>query len=345
MPTRTLPPRRSSTPDRSNPTGPRAHAANGLPDRFSSAFAQIARFPALRGIRTTVLSAGGRDGSQAGLMDATESDVGLTIAVLRRANDRSAGTRAAIGSIPRAVQAIGISEVVDLVRDVPVFDLLSPRGSDDHRFECFRTHGLAVQGIADRIVRLTDGVDGDELAVASLLHDLGRLAVARIWPNPATRHQLGLDHAVIGGVIARRWGFPERIAQAMEGHHTETAVGLAAHVRLADMLARHESDDAIDAAQLRSAADVCGLGSEDLYRLLSEPAGNRSHDRQRPCPLSRRERGVLRMVSEGKGNRRIADELRLSSSTIRSHLSNVNLKLGVHDRTQAVLCATRHGWV
>jgi HD-like signal output (HDOD) protein/DNA-binding CsgD family transcriptional regulator len=342
-------------------TTPPAHSANGLPERFSSAFAQIACFPALSGVRATALSAGGRDGSEADLIDATESDVGLTIAVLRRANDRSAGTRAAVGSIPLAVEAIGISNVVELARDVPVFDLLSPPGSDAHRFERFRTHGLAVQGIADRIVRMTDGVDRDELAVVSLLHDLGRLAVARIWPARVTgqaadshvpeersakeQARTGLDPATIGGAIARRWNFPERIAEAMQGHHTATAAGLAAHVRLADMLAHHASEDAIDATELRSAADACGLGSADLYTLLSEPAGNRSHDRPRPCPLSRRERGVLRLVSEGKGNIEIADELHLSSSTVRSHLYNVNGKLGVHDRAQAVLCATRHSWV
>ena len=53
------------------------------------------------------------------------------------------------------------------------------------------------------------------------------------------REQLGIDHALVGGVLARRWNLPSRIAVAIERHHAEDADGLAAMVATADMVAHY----------------------------------------------------------------------------------------------------------
>jgi DNA-binding NarL/FixJ family response regulator len=63
------------------------------------------------------------------------------------------------------------------------------------------------------------------------------------------------------------------------------------------------------------------------------------------CPLSARERDVLRLLSEGKVYKQIAQDLTLSTSTVRTHLHNVYGKLGAVDRAQAVLIATERGWL
>lgn len=52
--------------------------------------------------------------------------------------------------------------------------------------------------------------------------------------------------------------------------------------------------------------------------------------------LSDREREVLQLVSEGKTNQNIADELCITQSTVKFHVNNIFGKLGVSDRTQAV---------
>ncbi len=59
--------------------------------------------------------------------------------------------------------------------------------------------------------------------------------------------------------------------------------------------------------------------------------------------LSDREREVLQLMSEGKMNQNIADELCISQSTVKFHISNIFSKLGVNDRTQAVLIAIKRG--
>ena len=65
---------------------------------------------------------------------------------------------------------------------------------------------------------------------------------------------------------------------------------------------------------------------------------------QRPAPgldLTEREREVLALMVEGLNNTQIAGRLTVSSSTVKSHVSNILSKLGVASRTEAVSLALR----
>ncbi len=59
--------------------------------------------------------------------------------------------------------------------------------------------------------------------------------------------------------------------------------------------------------------------------------------------LTEREREVLALLAQGATNRQIADELYLSSDTIKTHVRKVFTKLGVTNRTQAAIAARDHG--
>jgi DNA-binding NarL/FixJ family response regulator len=58
-----------------------------------------------------------------------------------------------------------------------------------------------------------------------------------------------------------------------------------------------------------------------------------------PVPLTGRELETLRLVAAGYSNREIAAALHLATGTVKNHVSSVLLKLGVRDRTRAVLRA------
>ncbi|MEU5877243.1 response regulator transcription factor [Spirillospora sp. NPDC047279] len=59
--------------------------------------------------------------------------------------------------------------------------------------------------------------------------------------------------------------------------------------------------------------------------------------------LTEREREVLVQIALGRSNREIGRALVVSEKTVKTHVSNLLMKLGVQDRTQAALYAVRHG--
>ncbi|MYV54083.1 response regulator transcription factor [Streptomyces sp. SID3212] len=63
----------------------------------------------------------------------------------------------------------------------------------------------------------------------------------------------------------------------------------------------------------------------------------------RGTTLTEREREVLTLIADGRSNREIARALVLSEKTVKTHVSNILMKLDLADRTQAALWAVRHG--
>ncbi len=65
----------------------------------------------------------------------------------------------------------------------------------------------------------------------------------------------------------------------------------------------------------------------------------------RPDPLTERETEILRLMAGGYSNKEIANSLNVAEGTVKNHVSNVLSKLGVRDRTRAVLKAFELGIV
>ena len=62
-----------------------------------------------------------------------------------------------------------------------------------------------------------------------------------------------------------------------------------------------------------------------------------------PEPLTDREKTILRLLAGGYSNREISDLLAISDGTVKNHISSILAKLGVRDRTRAVLKAIDDG--
>ncbi len=101
-----------------------------------------------------------------------------------------------------------------------------------------------------------------------------------------------------------------------------------------------------DAVRVIAAGDAL-LAPGITRRLISEFAA------QRPAPeapvalaaLTPRETQVLRLVAEGLSNQEIAARMVVSEETVKTHVSRVLGKLGLRDRTQAVVAAYESGLV
>jgi DNA-binding NarL/FixJ family response regulator len=104
--------------------------------------------------------------------------------------------------------------------------------------------------------------------------------------------------------------------------------------------------------QLAQAVRTLAAGGSLIQPLVIErvlrgrPAPATDFDRlEQPDPLTPRESEVLRLMAAGYSNREIAEALGTAEGTVKNHTSNILSKLGVRDRTRAVLRGLELGWV
>jgi len=66
---------------------------------------------------------------------------------------------------------------------------------------------------------------------------------------------------------------------------------------------------------------------------------------EQPDPLTDRETEILRLMAGGYSNKEIANSLGVAEGTVKNHVSNILSKMGVRDRTRAVLKAFELGQI
>jgi DNA-binding NarL/FixJ family response regulator len=103
------------------------------------------------------------------------------------------------------------------------------------------------------------------------------------------------------------------------------------------------------ATAIRALADGAGwLDPAVTLKLLAEFANRPDPGLPAPAQMSqltRRESEILRAVAHGFSNAQIAAHLVLSEATVKTHLGRILMKLGLHDRAQAVAVAYKTGLV
>lgn len=170
------------------------------------------------------------------LADKISRDQSLTAKTLKVANSPFYGVPRQVTSIQEAVSILGLRAVRSIVIASAVAGKFTPQQYPHFDFMAFWRHSMATalcaQAIADEIDH-----PADKAFVLGLLHDIGRLALAVLFPDDYTRacdHRLandcslyeaelatlGIDHALIGAKLVERWSFPEEIVTAVATHHT-----------------------------------------------------------------------------------------------------------------------------
>jgi HD-like signal output (HDOD) protein/DNA-binding CsgD family transcriptional regulator len=330
--------------------------------RLAAAFDAVSKLPALAEARRRLLALCERQAvSPTELAEAIEADTALAITVMRAANNGN-GPAGRIGGVPEAIETLRVDGVRALAVGLETYDFLDHPGMWSGRHERFRRHAISVRSAAERIGEIARLPQRDELAIAAMLHDVGKLVLVELYGDEQLsdvrsevpeervrreRRELGIDHGLVGAVLMRRWGLKGAAATAIERHHSPEAVGHAAAIRLADMIVHHAAGDPVSAESMREAATALEIDEPTLTSLIFEfpGAGEKRRRASEPCPLSMREIDALRGLAEGKVYKQIAQELSLSVSTVRTHLHNVYRKIGAVDRAQAVLIATERGWL
>ena len=339
---------------------PRARPPRAL--NWQRAMAELEIIPAFGPARERALAAiaTGAEAQDGELVGTIESDLGLTVALLRQAQAERRSQP--VASVSDALAVLGPARIREAITLLP-----QAAFPWETQFEALlhhaRVHAQAVARAAERLARALEPHHADDLLAAALLHDVGKLVLAHARPDYTTRtdadsapeqrllrerHAFGVDHASLGGVLLERWGLPTTLIDAVAGHHSAGAHHSAAgFVRLADMVAHHAQGDAVDRNLMLQLSAGWGLPVRTLRDALFDLPHSSGSRRRRadPSPLSLRETAILQLMAEGERAAQIAQELHLSVSTVRSHLHNVYAKLNVADRAQAVLLATERAWI
>jgi putative nucleotidyltransferase with HDIG domain len=220
-------------------------------------------------------------------------DQSLATKVLRIANSAYYGRMKSAETITEAVVTLGFGPVRNLAASASVLDALFPKqmfpGFGWHEMWAHSvTCALATQAIRARTSRRAGG-KSEAAFVAGLLHDVGKLIIARALPQKFTqivdacrergydmahaeKSILSTDHAEIGGELTREWDFPTKLQAAIAYHHDPSGADeheeLAAAVRAANMLAKRIGKSYIVGSNteisLNEVAEAAGLRQDDM---------------------------------------------------------------------------------
>ncbi|MGW2211436.1 response regulator [Streptomyces sp. NPDC001781] len=138
----------------------------------------------------------------------------------------------------------------------------------------------------------------------------------------------------------RELGNPARVLIVTSFTERRTVVP-ALRAGAAGYLYKDVDPDALAAAIRSVHAGHILLQPEVAEALLTQEEANPGQGRG--AALTEREREVLGLIADGRSNREIARALVLSEKTVKTHVSNILMKLDLADRTQAALWAVRHG--
>nr|WP_203618251.1 response regulator transcription factor [Streptomyces bauhiniae] len=200
---------------------------------------------------------------------------------------------------------------------------------DDHQVvrRGLRTF-LEVQDDIEVVGEAADGAEGiaraEELRPAVILMDV-------LMPGTD-----GID--ALRGLRER--GNPARVLIVTSFTERRTVVP-ALRAGAAGYVYKDVDPDALAAAIRSVHAGHILLQPEVAEALLTQDGSNSGQGRG--GSLTEREREVLGLIADGRSNREIARALVLSEKTVKTHVSNILMKLDLADRTQAALWAVRHG--
>lgn len=223
--------------------------------------------------------------------------------------------------------------------------LLEARGQGTAALRALQTHLGETSGRVERALLLPALVDvalamGDVAAATDAAAELSEIAATYAGTMIAaaelvTRGKMHLASGQLGEAVTTL-----RRACAAWGEFDAPYEVAQARARLAEAYRALGDEESANLEAEAAMTIFTELGAErDLARLTPRvPAAPNSI-------ITEREREVLRLVTDGKTNKQIAEELFISRRTVDRHLSNILTKLGVTSRTAAAAQAMERGLV
>jgi len=177
---------------------------------------------------------------QTGIQDIGElvqQDVALTAAVLRLGNNAAnMQMDGAVTDVKRALARVGGKQLEELVYGICIPQATANMQNDVIELQDFWKHSLFTAVIAQQLATKVRRVAPSTAFTAGLLHDLGQLALFRVFPvesKTAARNSaledidmsaaemaiFGFSHEDVGRELCEQWGLPEQLTRCVTTHH------------------------------------------------------------------------------------------------------------------------------
>ncbi len=171
------------------------------------------------------------------IAEAVQKDLSLTSNLLKLANSAAFSNVNRVDNINQAIQLIGLRELSNMLYSIGTKRIMENRYSSFEEIwetsteAAFICSKLAAKKNLNKELR-------NSISVAGLLHDIGRVillslgesAVRSVVKICGMRNEppdlileeavIGISHPMIGGLISKKWNFPNNIQKAIELHHT-----------------------------------------------------------------------------------------------------------------------------
>ncbi len=233
-----------------------------------------------------------RDASLASIARKISTDPALTADLLKLVNSAYYMLPNRVNNILQAVKLVGMKGLKGLLLSYGAQKVLGERYEEMRSLweHCYRSayYGfLLARGLKRQNEIL------DDVYVAAILHDLGRIIVSWLHPEIMERMQLfcaskgipsvtlekfsfGLHHSDIGSLLARKWNFPDQLAEAIALHHDPLRASRANKdvifcVYLANSLCNYEQGTIVyDQIERLVLADFSIRSEDQLKALLAK---------------------------------------------------------------------------
>jgi putative nucleotidyltransferase with HDIG domain len=210
-----------------------------ITDQLGQIIASIDKLPPLPEVAMRTLElANDPEASAEDIVKCIQYDPGVTTNCLRLCNSSYFGLKSKISSIKHAVVILGTNNVIRsvLVDCIGVSAFKHPQeGYGLQPGELWR-HSVASAILSELLISKAGQKNNHDLFTAALLHDIGKLIIDSFIADnfeamyslmkengfgivEAEKEFFGIDHAQLGGMVAKNWKFPQPLTDAISNHH------------------------------------------------------------------------------------------------------------------------------
>lgn len=171
------------------------------------------------------------------LVQVIEKDPVMTVKILRVLNSAYYNLPSKITSVNHSVVFLGFNTIKNLALSIASVGILPKQNAAGFDIQQYLLHSLTTAGIAKSLAGKLGGTDPMDCYIAGLLHDFGKVVFAQFMPDEfnqamqksrsenislhvAESQVIGVDHTVVGSMLAEKWQFPQTLIDCIRNHHS-----------------------------------------------------------------------------------------------------------------------------